>query len=39
MAAAAHGVGKTNAATLLADLVEAIASGQSAKSVKEGSHA
>ncbi|MFC5585633.1 undecaprenyldiphospho-muramoylpentapeptide beta-N-acetylglucosaminyltransferase [Nitratireductor kimnyeongensis] len=39
MAAAAHGVGKTNAATLLADLVEAIASGQSAKTVKEGSHA
>lgn len=39
MAGAAHGVGKTNAATLLADVVEAIASGQSAKTVKEGSHA
>ncbi|WP_367718573.1 undecaprenyldiphospho-muramoylpentapeptide beta-N-acetylglucosaminyltransferase [Nitratireductor sp. GISD-1A_MAKvit] len=39
MAEAARGVGRPDAAELLADLVEAIASGQSAKTVKEGSHA
>lgn len=39
MAAAARSVGKPNAAELLADLVEAIASGQPADTMKEGTRA
>ncbi|WP_295809355.1 undecaprenyldiphospho-muramoylpentapeptide beta-N-acetylglucosaminyltransferase [uncultured Nitratireductor sp.] len=39
MAVAARSVGKPNAAELLVGLVEAIASGQPAKTLKEGTHA